>query len=140
MFIFSLVGKLYRNEKMREFIRFACVGVLATVVHYGLYLLLVNTVPVNGKIWINIAYAIGYVISWLCNLWLTAHFTFHESITLRRGIGFAVCHLVNFGLHLLFLNLFLKIGVPENYAPIPVYCIVVPINYLLVRIVFKKWR
>lgn len=28
-------------------------------------------------------------------------------------------------------------GVEENYAPIPVYLIVIPINFLLVRFVFK---
>ncbi len=140
MSFFSLASRLFRDEKTREFIRFACVGVLATAIHYGLYLILINVVSVNGKLWTNTAYAIGYVVSWLCNLWLTAHFTFQESITFRRGIGFAICHLINFVLHLLFLNFFLKVGIPENYAPVPVYCIVVPINFILVRTVFKKWR
>jgi hypothetical protein len=46
---------------------------------------------------------------------------------------------VNYLLHMLFLNLFLWIGVAEQWAPIPVYCLVVPINFLLVRTVFKRF-
>ena len=136
----AYLNKVADDERAREFIRFVIVGVIATGIHYGLYLLLIHVVPIEGSLWTNIAYAIGYVVSWFCNLWLTAHFTFRESVTVGRGVGFAICHLINFGLHLLFLNAFLYLGVPENWAPIPVYCLVVPINFILVRTVFKKMK
>ena len=38
----------------------------------------------------------------------------------------------------IFLNFFLWLGVSEGLAPIPVFCIVIPINFLLVRFVFKS--
>lgn len=136
----SRIGKWLENGKTLEFVRFVMVGVAATGIHYGLYLLLIHIVPSGETLWTNVAYATGYLVSWFCNLWLTAHFTFRTSLSFRRGLGFAVCHLVNFGLHLLFLNVFLRIGVPEKWAPIPVYCLVVPINFILVRTVFKKIR
>ena len=120
------------SQRFREFVRFGIVGVLATIIHYGVYLLL------NRWIEVNIAYTIGYVVSLCCNLWLTAHFTFKTSVTSKRTVGFAVSHGVNYLLHILFLNLFLWIGVTEKWAPLPVYCIVFPINFLLVRTVFKK--
>ena len=41
-------------------------------------------------------------------------------------------------LHVAFLNLFLWLGVSKSLAPIPVFAIVIPINFLLVRFVFKK--
>ena len=136
----SRIGKWLENGKTLEFVRFVMVGVAATGIHYGLYLLLIHIFPAGGTLWTNAAYAAGYLVSWFCNLWLTAHFTFRTSLSFRRGLGFAVCHLVNFGLHLLFLNVFLRIGAPEKWAPIPVYCLVVPINFILVRTVFKKIR
>ena len=134
----DLVTKLAEDARSGEFVRFVIVGLIATGIHYGIYLLLIKLIPIERTLWTNIAYALGYLISWCCNLWLTAHFTFRESITLGKGIGFAVCHLINFGLHILFLNVFLWMGVSETWAPIPVYCLVVPINFILVRTVFKR--
>jgi len=41
----------------------------------------------------------------------------------------------------LLLNVFLWMGVPNKLAPIPVLCIAVPVNFLMVRYVFKReWR
>lgn len=127
-----------RNPKYVEFFRFCLVGVVATILHYGIYLLLLKVFKIDSQIGENVAYSIGYLLSWCANLWLTAKFTFKEKVTVKRGIGFAVSHAVNYVLHLLFLNLFLSFGVSSQVAPIPVYCIVVPINFLLVRTVFKK--
>lgn len=126
------------EKTIQEFLRFVLVGVLATGIHYGAYLLLIQLVRFDNALWTNGAYSIGYLVSWCCNLWLTARFTFRAPVTLRRGLGFAISHIVNFGLHVLFLNLFLFIGIPKKWAPIPVYCIVVPICFVLVRNVFKK--
>ena len=134
----GLFKRIAGNEGAREFFRFVVVGGIATGIHYGIYLLLIHIFRIDDALWTNAAYSLGYLISWACNLWLTAHFTFRKTVTLRRGIGFAICHGVNFGLHILFLNVFLHLGVPEKWAPVPVYAIVIPINFLLVRTVFKK--
>ena len=114
-----------------EFIRFGIVGVIATAIHYGIYYLLLNILNVN------ISYTIGYVISWCCNFFLSSRFTFKSKANIKKGVGFALSHLVNYFLHMLFLNLFLHIGVSDTIAPIFVYCCVIPINFVLVRTVFK---
>lgn len=118
-------------HKYQEIIRFCIVGTLATGIHYGVYLLL------NQLILVWLAYSIGYVVSFIFNFYLTSVFTFKSKATIKKGIGFIFCHLVNYILHLLFLTFFIWMGVEENYAPIPVYLIVIPINFLLVRFVFK---
>ena len=136
---------VYRNSpKLREFVRFAIVGTLATCIHYGIYLAGLCLLGIdwrsvkNDTIWqTNLVYTIGYVISWCCNLWLTAHFTFKESVNIKRGFGFAISHAIIYGLHISFLNLFLWTGISEQWAPIPVFCCVIPINFILVRTVFK---
>lgn len=131
---------ILQNPKYIEFFRFCVVGVVATMIHYGIYLLLIRIFRIESQLWENVAYSIGYIMSWCINLWLTARFTFREKVTVKKGVGFAASHAINYILHLLFLNLFLWIGVPDKIAPIPVYCIVVPINFLLVRTAFKKLK
>lgn len=130
----SKIKQLYISPKFREFVRFAIVGLVATVIHYGIYFLL------NLFINVNVAYTIGYVVSWFVNLYLTAHFTFKSTLSFKKGVGFAFSHLVNYLLHMLFLNLFLAIGMSEEIAPLFVFALVIPINFLLVRFVFKSKR
>ena len=119
------------STTLREAIRFCIVGVLATIVHYGIYLLL------KGVINVSVAYTIGYVISFIGNFVLTNVYTFKAQATAKKGIGFVICHVINYLLHIGLLNVFIWLGVPSSLAPIPVYCIVVPVNFLLVRKVVK---
>ena len=119
------------STTLREAIRFCIVGVLATIVHYGIYLLL------KGVINVSVAYTIGYVISFIGNFVLTNVYTFKTQATAKKGIGFVICHVINYLLHIGLLNVFIWMGVPSSIAPIPVYCIVVPVNFLLVRKVVK---
>lgn len=119
------------STTIREAIRFCIVGVLATIVHYGIYLLL------KGVINVSVAYTIGYVISFIGNFVFTNVYTFKTQATAKKGIGFVICHVINYLLHIGLLNVFIWMGVPSSLAPIPVYCIVVPVNFLLVRKVVK---
>ena len=119
------------STTLREAIRFCIVGVLATIVHYGIYLLL------KGVINVSVAYTFGYVISFIGNFVLTNVYTFKTQATAKKGIGFVICHVINYLLHIGLLNVFIWMGVPSSLAPIPVYCIVVPVNFLLVRKVLK---
>lgn len=117
-----------------EFVRFGIVGLIATAIHYGIYYLLL------GFLSVNISYTVGYIVSWCCNFFLSSRFTFKSKANVKKGVGFAISHLVNYFLHMLFLNLFLHLGASETIAPVFVYCCVIPINFILVRTVFKsKW-
>ncbi|MEE1082344.1 MAG: GtrA family protein [Paludibacteraceae bacterium] len=130
----EVASKEQLRETSFQLLRFAIVGVIATAVHYGVYLLLLNVFSEN------IAYSIGYVVAFVCNFILTCVFTFRKKATTQRGIGFGLAHLINYGLHVTLLNLFLWIGLSNKLAPIPVFCIAVPVNFLLVRYVFKRDR
>ena len=114
-----------------EVIRFGMVGVFATLLHYGIYWVL------NHYMNANVAYTIGYLLSFVCNFYLTSYFTFKSKASVKRGIGFIGAHVNNYLLQMILLNLFLYLGVSETLAPIPVYLIAVPVNFILVRWVFK---
>ena len=124
--------QLLDSTLTREFFRFVIVGLVATGIHYGIYYLLEQIINVN------IAYTIGYVVSWFVNLFLTSCFTFKSQLSFKKGVGFAFSHLVNYLLHMLFLNIFLAMGLSAEIAPLFVFAVVIPINFLLVRFVFKS--
>ena len=122
------------NNKLIEFVRFVIVGIIATAVHYGLYYIMQKHINVN------IAYTISYIISFVCNFYLTSFFTFKTKPSFRKLFGLGSAHIINYLLHILLLNFFLYLGVNQTYAPIPVFAVAIPVNFLLVRFVFKsKW-
>lgn len=120
------------KQNFYEIIRFGIVGIIATIIHYGIYLVL-NLIIVP---WI--AYSIGYGTSFLCNFYLSNKFTFKTKPTIKKGIGFGLSHFINYVLQVILLSIFIKLGIPDKYAPLPVFCIAVPINFLMVRFVLKS--
>jgi putative flippase GtrA len=120
-----------RLKQLPEFIRFIIVGTFATGLHYGLYFVLQRVINVN------MAYSIGYILSFIANFYLTAFFTFRRKASWKKAFGFGGAHLINYLLHIGLLNLFLWLGLSKPLAPIPVFAIAIPVNFLLVRFVFK---
>lgn len=117
---------------IQEVVRFGIVGIIATIIHYVIYLTL-NLIIVS---WI--AYSIGYGVSFLGNFYLSNKFTFKTKPTVKKGVGFGLSHFINYLLQIILLSIFIKLGIPNKYAPIPVFCIAVPVNFLMVRFVLKS--
>lgn len=120
------------SEKCKELFRFAIVGVAMTLLQYGIYWVL--------KLWINynIAYTISYAMALVVNFFLTTYFTFRKKATVKKGFGFGGVHLFNYLFQMVLLNLLVCLGVDKSWAPIPVYMIVIPIQFILVRFVIKR--
>lgn len=130
--IFVCIIRVCMKQKwMQELIRFGVVGAIATLLHYGIYLFMQLYVDVN------IAYTVGYMISFLLNFYLTSYFTFRVKPSWGKMFGMGISHGINFLLHICLLNLFLWFGISKTLAPVPVFCIAIPVNFLLVRFVFK---
>lgn len=132
--LLSHIRKLYSRQPVREFVRFAFVGVIATAIHYLLYLVLQKTMNAG------IAYTIGYAVSFVANFLLTSVFTFKAKATVKKGVGFGAAHLCNYLLQMGLLYAVLAIGIRRDIAPVPVYCIAIPLNFLMVRFVFKSHK
>lgn len=126
------IKRLIQSEKFHELVRFVIVGVTATFLHYAIYWLL--------KHWINynIAYTLGYAISFVGNYYMTTYFTFKKKASISKGVAFGGAHLLNYVLQLVMLNALIYLGIDKTWAPIPVYMIVIPLQFLLVRFVIKK--
>ncbi|MGM9688685.1 MAG: GtrA family protein [Alloprevotella sp.] len=120
-----------RKEVLGESLRFVLVGTAATALHYGTYWVLRTCVP------LNVAYTLGYLLGFVFNFFFTARFTFGSRPSWVRLWGMAGANVVNYLLHMVLLNVVLWFGVPSGWAPLPVFAIAVPVNFVLVRWVFK---
>ena len=121
------------KSKRYQFIRYCTVGSLAAGIHYGVYFVLQEYELVN----LNIAYTIGYATSFICNFFMTSYFTFRSNPSLKKALGFGGSHLVNFLIHMGLFNLFLSLDVNQEIAPLFVLAVAVPVNFVMLRFVFK---
>lgn len=122
------------RARIYELLRFGLVGVVATLIHYVIYWLLKQY---NDY---NIAYITGYVISFVCNFFLTSYFTFRAKVNVKRGVGFFCVHMFNMLFQIILLNIFVWIGLRQDIAPLFVFAIAIPVQFILVRFVFKNGR
>ena len=133
MLMRAIIDRLdeHRREQLGEVIRFGVVGVLATFIQYAVYWVLIR--------WLNpsVSMTIGYVVSFAFNFLASTRYTFRVKASARRGAGFALSHGVNYLLQMVTLNLFLWLGFSKQWAPIPMFCVCVPVNFLLVRFFLK---
>lgn len=142
-----------------QFVRFFVVGVGATIVHWGVYVCLNSLLDISKEdtLAYNTTFAIGYAVSFIANYIVSLKWTFKTSGNAKKGLGFAFSHVINWGMQTTLLNLMLKAGIggrlsvlatglfpclvdfyprladPTTLVLFPVYCIVVPMNFLLVR-------
>lgn len=121
-----------KREKLGEVVRFGVVGVAAVLIQYGVYLLLV--LFMNH----NISMTLGYIISFIFNFIASTHYTFRVKANAKRGAGFALSHVINYFMQLAMLNVFIWLGISKQIAPMPMFGICVPVNFLLVRFFLKR--
>lgn len=131
------------NKTYGEMIRFGIVGVTATAIQYGIYLLCLHLLAeffpsTADNPLATAANTIGYLVSFAFNFIASTRYTFHVKANAKRGAGFALSHLINYLLQTGFLNLFILLGLSKQIAMIPMFCVCVPINFLLVRFVLKR--
>lgn len=132
-----------RRQQLGEVVRFGIVGVTATLLQYFIYWLLLRLaihwdVEAGTHTLSTVAMTIGYVVSFIYNFIASTRFTFRVKANARRGAGFLFSHVVNYSLQMLTLNLFLLLGIGKQWAPIPMFCVCVPINFLLVRFFLRR--
>ena len=130
----EIIKSVFHSKSKRyQFIRYCAVGSLAAGIHYGDYFVLQEYELVN----LNIAYTIGYATSFICNFFMTSYFTFRSNPSLKRVLGFGGSHLVNYLIHMGLFNLFLSLDVNQEIAPLFVLAVAVPVNFVMLRFVFK---
>lgn len=125
-------NKMKDKEKYAQFVRFCANGVLAVAIQYGVYLLLVQ--------WINpfAANTVGYAVSFCVNFIITSYWTFRSRPSWRKLAGFGGSHIVNYVCQQAFLALFLWAGIAKEYAAIIAMGSAVPVNFMILRVIYNK--
>ncbi len=124
--------ELLQRDRLAELVRFGIVGVVATAIHYGVYYLLLFVLNPT------LSYTIGYAVSFCCNYLLSSRFTFRVGLSVSKAANFSISHLLNYLIGVGLLNLFIALGVSSEVAPLPVFVLVIPINYILVRFALTR--
>ena len=127
------MNKIFNRQSILEIIRFGIVGTTAMVIHYGIYYILLPFMNMN------IAYTIGYFLSFLCNFVMSSYFTFKVKPSWKRLIRFAGSHGINYFLHIILFNVFLWLGVHHLIAPPLVMLVAMLVQFTILRVVFTKW-
>lgn len=143
----------FKDEKYGQFLRFCINGCLAVAIQYAVYMLLLQlfgtdaaVLPTDGAgdsilnttSKANIAYAVSYFVSFCCNFIITSYWTFHSRPSWKRLTGFGGSHIINFFIQLGFLNIYLWLGVPKEWAALLAMGSAVPINFMMLHFVYKK--
>lgn len=115
-----------------QFVRFALNGCFSAAVHYGVYYLMQLFIEVN------LAYAVGYFVSFIINYYTTCYFTFRRQPTWKHFVGFSGSHAVNFMLHVVLFWCCMQIGIHRLVAPVVVMLIAMLVQFTILRVVFKK--
>jgi putative flippase GtrA len=127
------IHHLLKSSKFHQFIRFIFVGGTATVLHYMIYSLL-QLSDINY----NLAYTIGYGISFIFNFLASNYYTFKTNPSTGRIVRFAIAHGFNYGLQMSLLNLFIYFGIDKSLAPVFVYMITIPSSFIFVKYALKN--
>ena len=72
-----------RKQQIGEIVRFGIVGGVATLIQYGVYLLMLYAVSPT------LSNTIGYAVSFLFNFVASTRYTFKVKTNARHGAGFA---------------------------------------------------
>lgn len=120
------------HAKLWQFLRFCVNGGVSAGIHYGVYVLAMQFIQ------IDIAYSIGYVVSFIYNYFMTCYWTFHARPTWMRLLGFSGSHVVNYLIHVVLFHLLTVWGVHRLLAPVLVLMVAVPTNFLILRYVYRK--
>lgn len=130
----SRVEAALRSLYESAFVRFAVVGGIATGVNYATYVVLVRHFDDLPPV---AAYICAFCVSIICNFMLSSWFTFRVRPSWMRAVKFLTAHLINLVNELVLLEIWLWAGVPKLYAPLCVFVVAFPINFLMVRFALR---
>lgn len=124
------------TEIKRQILRFVIVGLIATAIQYAVYFLM--QLVLSGHLGLNISMTVGYIVSVICNFYLTTYFTFSSKASVRKAAGFGMSHVVNYTLQIAFFNLFSFLGAGRLVAPVLAMGCAMPVNFTILHFVYSR--
>ena len=127
-------------DKYRSAVRFVCVGVLGTLLQYGIYYLFLDIFResnADSQTMTSVAFSIGFLVEMVVNYLLTNYYTFHTHPSWKNAGGFLVGRAINYGVQILFLNILIWLSMSEEIAGIVAIILAGIINYFMLVPFFR---
>ena len=141
-FIIPIFVEMFQNimsesapRTKKEVVRFCITGTIVTAILYGIYYAMLYL-----DFSVDLSFTTGFIVSFACNFFLTNYYTFKTRVDFENGIRFSLCQAINFLMQYVTLKIFVAIGIPEKVALVPVWAIIFPINFWLMRTVLRSDR
>ena len=128
------------SDKYRSAVRFVCVGVLGTLLQYGIYYLFLDIFResnADSQTMTSVAFSIGFLVEMVVNYLLTNYYTFHTHPSWKNAGGFLVGRAINYGVQILFLNILIWLSISEEIAGIVAIILAGIINYFMLVPFFR---
>jgi putative flippase GtrA len=123
--------KFIRQAVNRQTISFAIAGLISTAIMFGLYVILYKHLN------FQYAYFIAYCISVIA-LYFMNSAVFKKQISIQTSLEFPLIYLLQYLLSAVSLELLVWLGVSITYAPLLIILLLLPLTFLLNRIVFSR--
>lgn len=124
-----------KSANWQRWLRFLCGGAANTLFTYLLYLGLIRILPYQ---W---AYFAAYVTGIVLAYWLNARFVFKVPLSWKGLFAYPVVYLVQYVLAAVLLEALVRLGgVPPAYAPLLVTAVLLPLTYLMNKLVLRERR
>ena len=123
--------KCFKQADKKQMLGFAMTGLLSTSIMLGFYALLYKLINYQY------AYLIAYIISVIA-LYFMNMFVFKGTMSLHTLMRFPLIYLLQYILGAASLEFMRWLGFSVSYAPLLIVIILLPVTFLLNRIVFSK--
>lgn len=123
--------KFFERANKKQMFGFAITGTLSTLIMFGLYVMLYQF------IYYQYAYLIAYTISVIA-LYFMNMFVFKGILSLQTVLKFPLIYLLQYVLGAVSLKFIAWLGFSLTYAPLIAVIVLLPVTFLLNRMVFLK--
>ena len=83
------------------------------------------------------AYLIAYCLSVVALYFMNTLFVFKKSISLHTFLQFPLIYLLQYAIGAISLEFLVRLGCPVNYAPVVIVIVLLPVTFVLNRLVLK---
>ena len=125
--------KFIKQADTKQMLGFAITGILSTLIMFGLYVMLYQFINYQY------AYLIAYTISVIA-LYFMNRFVFKGIMSLETILEFPLIYLLQYVLGAISLEFIVWLGFSVTYAPLVIVIILLPVTFILNRIVFSKHK
>ena len=124
--------KSSRDIFKKQIIGFGITGTLSTLLMFVLYVVLHQTMSYQS------AYLIAYCVSVLVLYFMNVIFVFDNPITLKSFLKFPLIYLLQYLVGAVFLEFIVRLGFSVTFAPVVVVILLLPVTFVLNRLVFNQ--